>query len=138
MGMQQLDYPFTIQCKSCKSILSDSFSLNDYKFKILFLNNIKGFSLSSKKEKSSSILDKDSIFKYILCNCTKRIGKFYLKACNSLKEYENIYCINVEDVIIYKLGEGKKLLSIVELSDEVNKLQKFCVSLYNMMIKNSF
>lgn len=65
---------------------------------------------------------------FILCECDIVVGKKY--------DDEDTYVLDDDQLISYLLGDGcLKKYSINELEEEIGKLQKFCVYLYNRINK---
>ncbi|TBT97346.1 kinetochore protein Mis18 [Hamiltosporidium tvaerminnensis] len=126
--------PFVIQCKSCKTILGDSFTLLNYKNNTLIFSTLATTTnILPTNIVSNNTLDKDCTYNIIQCSlCNSFIGKKYIVVNFIYKEYLNRYCIEKDKIYSYQLGCEKPIdeIGVSELSEEISKLQKFCVYLF--------
>ncbi|ELQ75503.1 hypothetical protein THOM_1543 [Trachipleistophora hominis] len=116
-----LQYPFILQCAHCKTIIADSFSLIDYVQNTLTLTKVSSFVKFKEKE-----CPNERPYAFILCECDTVVGKKYRD--------ESVYLLDDTQLISYVLGNGNsKRYSINEVVEELGKLQKFCLYLYNRL-----
>ncbi|EOB11328.1 hypothetical protein NBO_1288g0005 [Nosema bombycis CQ1] len=120
--------PFVLQCKSCNSIVCDSFSLLDYKNSSLIFNSIA----STVTLDSSKHTDSDTVYSFIRCKCSNTIGKRYYTTNADMNGYSGMYFISKESVFSYMLGGNSEFKSVTlyEIAEDVEKLQKLCLFLY--------
>lgn len=109
MGLQ---YPFILQCKHCKTVIADSFALTNYNHGTLTLTHVSPFTRT--RMSASSTL--------VLCECDAVIGR----------QVEGMYMLDGKEMVSYVLGNGSAdALGMDDIVEEIGKLQKFCVYLYN-------
>lgn len=132
--------PFIIQCKLCKLIIADSFTLIDYKHNHLIFTKISSIcNTSIKKQENTNKNDFDYNCQYnlITCDCKNIVGKKYVTVNRECMMFVDKYAIDREQVISYELSgsiDGSKCLG--DLGLEVERIKKFCVYLYNKNNKN--
>lgn len=133
---EELQNPFVIQCRECRRILGDSFSLVAFQQNCLVLSSVSS-SVITKECKIESTEPHDLKCHYVVacCKCSKPVGKKYLTVNDAMKECIGRYCISREAVTSYMLGteSAPEDVSLSTLAEEVSKLQRFCVSLYKKL-----
>ena len=129
--------PFAIQCLNCKSILSDSFSLIDYKKNLLIFNSVTENVLTNEnKLESKDSFDKNCWFQYLNCICGKNIGKKYFTINNEINNCIGKFTIRRDEIFSYVLGNNTNVLNnesevnVHLLAEEVNKIKKVIVEMY--------
>lgn len=136
---EDLQNPFVIQCKDCRRILGDSFSLISFKENCLVLSTVSS-SVYTKEKKIESTQPFDLKCHYVLvyCKCSKIVGRKYLTVNETMKDCIERYCIDRNFVSSFMLGceavPGE--ISLSGLAEEVSKVQRFCVTLYKKLQKD--
>ncbi|KAF7682603.1 Kinetochore protein mis18 [Astathelohania contejeani] len=130
--------PFVIQCTECNQVLADSFSLLNFRNNTLIMGAVSSHCRISKtKHKGKDVIDTDCTFNMLSCSCGHSVGRRYITVNLALSDYVGRYCIERSSVKSYALGASSETegLGLVEVCDEILKLQRFCVYLYNKMKK---
>lgn len=138
MTQEHSQNPFIIFCKHCRHILADSFSLLDYKNDYLLFSSISSSTkLKSKKITSDQLNDKDCTFVEIECSCGSVCGRKYITVTKKWAGFVERFCFAKESVGSYMLGMGHEAreVSLSEVSEEVEKLKRFCVYLHKRIEK---
>lgn len=136
---EELQNPFVIQCKDCRRILADSFSLIAFKNNYLILSNVSSSVYTNeKKVESTTSYDAKCHYLLIYCECSKAVGKKYITVNEAMKDCIDKYCVNREFVYSFLLGAEtpKQEITLSALAEEVTKLQRFCITLYKRIQKD--
>lgn len=129
MSEEGLRNPFVIQCKSCKKILSDSFTLQNIQDNYL----IHTYSTVSAVEKS---IPGTGIFAgcnltQCKCTCGFDVGFFLVSVSDSWNGYAGMYCFNKDSITSYLLGNVVyKEKGMSELVEDVERLKNVVAKIY--------
>lgn len=136
---EELQNPFVIQCKDCRRILGDSFSLVSFKENSLVLSAVSS-SVYTKDKKIESTQPFDLKCQYVLvcCKCSKVVGRKYLTVNDTMKDCIGRFCLDRSFVSSFMLGceAVPEDITLSGLAEEVAKIQKFCVTLYKKLQKD--
>lgn len=140
---EDLRNPIVFQCTECGIIVADSFSLIERLTNSLVFTHISNAKIEDKKEVSAEEEDNMCTYTKILCLCGKHIGKKYITVSSAMSRCLGNYAILVNSVRGYQLGNENKekgeipFMTHTDISNEIEKLQKFCTYLYNKMYNNN-
>lgn len=128
-----LQNPFVIQCRACSTVLADSFALKNYRNNALVVSAVSSSAIEDqKKVLSKDAADADCWFYPIRCRCSAVVGKKYITVNAACNGHAGMYCIDQQHVYTYALGTTavRTDLTLSEVAEEIDKLQRFCVYLY--------
>ncbi|KAM0679146.1 hypothetical protein BDAP_000010 [Binucleata daphniae] len=137
MTENHLQNPFVIQCSKCDAILGDSFALLDFKHNFLILHTVsQNASKDVTKNVSKKSFDVDCTYTHIICKCKQNVGKYYYTVNKECNGFVDKFCLNRAFLKSYTLGNVQdKTMNLVDLCEEVEKLQRFCVYLHKKIDK---
>lgn len=128
----ELQNPFVVQCKDCRRVLADSFSL------VAFVSDFLVFGAAAPSLCARDTAESDGacVFVPLHCACAQRVGRKYLTATDGVRV--NKFCLSRDAVSSFLLGAHVPAseVSIATLAEEVAKLQRFCVTLYKKVQKD--
>lgn len=129
MSEENLRNPFVVFCKKCNKILTDSFTLNDYK------NGYLIHSFSTIKENTRIEIGKDvfenCLIQKIRCPCDNEVGFFLASAGGDFNGNASCYAFNKESVNSYMLGSAVgREKGLAEVMDDVEKLKTVVAKIY--------
>lgn len=134
MTEENLRNPFVIACKDCKKILSDSFSLSDYK------NDHLIHSFSTVKEKArifvGSGIFQNCLIQKVECDCGKEVGVFLSSAGGDFNGNAGCYAFEKDSVFSYQLGSViVKERGLSEVIEDVEKLKSVVAKMYKRIFQ---
>lgn len=130
MAEDNLRNPFILSCKQCNYILTDSFSLQDYR---------KGYlihTFSTVKEESRIQSGKENFFEKCLiqrvkCECGSFVGVFLSSASEEFNGFASMYAFDKSAVKSYMLGSCvNKERGLSEIIEDVEKLKTVVSKIY--------
>lgn len=129
MTEDALRNPFVVFCNKCNRILTDSFTLNDYKGSHLI------HSFSTVKEASRIEIGKDTfencLVQQLSCECGNILGVFLASAGGDFNGHAGCYAFNRESVKTYMLGSAvSRERSLAEVLEDVEKLKSVVAKIY--------
>lgn len=129
MSEDNLRNPFVVFCNKCSKILTDSFSLNDYK------NGYLIHSFSTAKEDSRVEVGKEEfqncLIQKVKCGCGNCVGIFLSSAGGDFNGYANCYGFDKGKVNSYMLGSVvNKEKGLAEIIEDVDKLKSVVAKIY--------
>ena len=144
MSEDNFKNPFVLQCKDCNNILTDSFSLQDYKngYLIHTFSTIKEDKEEDRKDKENNrkdkennerngILFKDCSIKSLKCTCNAHVGVFLSSVSSEFNGMASMYAFDKLSVKSYMLGSCvSKEKGLCELIDDVERLKSVVSQIY--------
>lgn len=130
MSEDNLRNPFVLFCKHCNHILTDSFSLQDYR------NGYLIHSFSSVKEDTRIQSGKESFFENCLiqkvkCACEKPVGVYLCSTNDEFNGFASMYAFEKAAVKSYMLGSCvSKEKGLSEIIEDVEKLKTVVSKIY--------
>ena len=131
MTEDSLRNPFVVFCKECNAILTDSFSLQDYREEYLIHN------FSTLKEDTKIISCKDEtpfegcLIQNLKCTCNKPVGAFLTAVTEDFNGCASMYAFNKAAVKSYMLGSCvNKEKGLCEIIEDVEKLKTVVSKIY--------
>ncbi len=129
MPEDNLGNPFVVFCNKCNKILTDSFTLFDYRNDCLIHN------FSTVKEESSVKNGEGSfencLVQNVKCSCSNNVGYFIKSASGNYNGYSEMYAFFKDSVNTYALGSSiSREKSLTELSEDVEKLKNIVSKMY--------
>ncbi|ELA41139.1 uncharacterized protein VICG_01838 [Vittaforma corneae ATCC 50505] len=129
MSEDNLRNPFVVFCKKCNKILTDSFTLNDYR------NGYLVHSFSTVKEESRIEVGKDifqnCLIQKIACACGNDTGVFLASVSGEFNGHANCYAFDKNQVNSYVLGSAvSKEKGLSEVMEDVEKLKSVVAKIY--------
>lgn len=129
MSEEALRNPFVIFCNKCNKILSDSFTLLDYK------NNSLIHTFSTVKEEEKVEEGQNSfincLVQNIVCPCGNKVGFYVKSASGEYNGYSETYAFLKDKINSYGLGSSvNREKTLVELSEDVEKLKNVVSKIY--------
>jgi len=129
MSEDNLRNPFVVSCKKCNKILTDSFTLSDYRSGHLI------HSFSTVKEDSKIETGKGEfegcLVQRVACTCGKSIGVLLTSAGEGFNGHAGCYAFVKDEVRTYMLGSviGKEK-GLIEVMEDVEKLKSVVSKIY--------
>lgn len=126
----QLRNPFVVFCGKCNKILTDSFSLLDYKHSYLV------HTFSSVKEEAESCYVDNAIFqncitKNVKCTCGSHVGVYLSSANEEFNGMSGTYLFDKNSVKSYLLGNSvHKEKGLSEIIEDIEKLKSVVAKIY--------
>lgn len=129
MSEDNLRNPFVVFCKKCNRILTDSFTLNDYKCGYLI------HSFSTAKEEARIEVGKDifqnCLIQKVKCACDSSVGVFLASVSGEFNGHANCYAFDKGQVNSYMLGSAVgKEKGLSEVVEDVEKLKSVVAKIY--------
>lgn len=129
MVEDNLRNPFVVFCKNCSRILSDSFTLNDYRSGHL----VHGF--STVKQDTRIEMGKGEFEKCLVqcvnCSCGKKVGVFLESTSEEFNGHAGCYAFDRESIGSYMLGSAiGKEKGLSEVMEDVEKLKSVVAKIY--------
>lgn len=130
MSEDNLRNPFVLFCKECNHILSDSFSLQDYR------NGYLLHSFSTVKEDTRIQSGKEDFFENCLiqkikCVCNAHVGVYLCSASEEYNGLASMYAFDKSAVKSYMLGSCvNKEKGLCEIIEDVEKLKTVVSKIY--------
>lgn len=134
MSEENLRNPFVVFCKDCKKILSDSFSLNDYK------NDYLIHSFSTVKEDTRISIGKEvfqnCLIQKVKCDCGNDVGVFLSSCGGDFNGNAGCYAFSKNSVCSYMLGSSiGKERGLGEVIEDVEKLKSVVAKMYKKIFQ---
>ncbi len=132
MPSENLRNPFIIQCSNCKTILSDSFSLQSMKHDHL----IHSYFAIEEPSPENQYLSKISPFENcvlndIYCVCGNYIGKKLISSSAEWNGFAGMFAFEKNAIISYVLGGSSyNEITLSELYEDVEKLKCVITKIY--------
>lgn len=129
MSDENLRNPFVVQCKSCKKILTDSFSLISYKHGYL----IQAFSTikSIKDSHMGSEIFSNCLIETLACECGQKLGVYMVSSSDEWNGFAGMYCMHKENLISYALGNAVcQDKTQAEIIEDIDKLKNVVSKIY--------
>lgn len=130
MSEDNLRNPFVVLCTKCSKILTDSFTLLDYR------NGNLIHTFSTVKEQSRVEIGDENAFKNcmiqkVVCTCHSTVGYFLASASGDYNGYAGSYAFNKNAVCSYTLGNSvTKEKGLYELAEDIEKLKSVVTKIY--------
>jgi len=125
----ELRNPFVVQCRECKKIITDSFTLQTMKHGHL----VHTFSTLSPCEPvhAGSGIFENCTLQDLLCQCTTRVGVLIVSAGGDWNGCAEMYAFPKEHITSYVLGNTVfREKGIGELAEDVEKLKSVVARMY--------
>lgn len=132
MSSENLRNPFVVQCIACKTVISDSFSLQDMKHNYL----IHSFCTLNLPEDNVASMSQDASFKNCIvsdlhCKCGQKVGKRLLSTSLEWNGYAGMYVLEKDSITSYVLGGSSTWeVTLPEISEDVEKLKSVVTKIY--------
>ncbi|KAI4292698.1 hypothetical protein PAPHI01_2427 [Pancytospora philotis] len=121
--------PFVVQCRSCRSILSDSFTLHTLKHG--FLVHAHGTLQPAAGVYAGGGLFSKCQLQDLVCACGARTGHFIASGGGEWNGCAEMYAFDKNRITSYVLGtEAATEKSLYEVVDDVEKLKTVVAKLY--------
>lgn len=129
MTEEGLRNPFVLQCKECKKIISDSFSLQTIQDGFL-VHTYSTVPAGTPSIQGTGIFS-DSLVNLCNCECGCEIGYYLVSASDSWNGYSGMYCFRKSSVTSYLLGNVVyKEKGMCELIEDVERLKNVVAKIY--------
>lgn len=129
MAEETLKNPFVVFCGKCKHILTDSFTLFDFKNNHL----IHSFCTVKQETKIENGEDsfKNSIVQRIKCSCGNCVGFYLTSVSEEYNGYAGMYAFDKDAVASYALGSCiNREKGLHEIAEDVEKLKNVVAKIY--------
>lgn len=129
MSEDGLRNPFVIQCKDCRKILADSFTLQTMKHSYL-IHTYSTVGPEGAPRPGVEAFDR-CLVQDVVCVCSARVGVFIVSSSAEWNGNAEMYAFSRDAVTSYVLGNSvSKEKGICELIEDVEKLKNVVAKIY--------